>query len=268
MTESNSNISNRPISDLLQNSLTSTPCVNIGKNAEVRVATEILVQHLETFTDSVVVLDGINPIGMIGGKEIIRGIYKNPSSDFFEMTQVGDIADKRLNVITGDTKLNELIILWKEIGRIFAVINTRNNDYSVLSAKKILEIGINTNIEFHISEMPKKKIITFDKDATFGNIIKQMLENKTRKILLEGTNQFINDRIILEAIEKFDYLISNDNFLDMPVSMVSLENAEIVSNDLVLSEISKIMYEMPQPLIIHKDQVITPWDICLSLERR
>ena len=268
MTESNSNISSQPIDVLLQNSLTSTPCVNIGKNTTVRVATEILVQNLEDFTDSGVVRDGTNPIGMIGGKEIIRGVYKNPSSDFFEITKVGDITDKRLNVITEDTKLNELILLWKEVGRIFAVINTKNDDYSVLSAKKILEIGINNDIEFYISEIPKKKIITCDKDATFGSIIKQMLENKTRKIMLEDTQQFITDRIIIEAIERFDYLIDNDNFLDMPVSVIPLENAKIVSDDVSLSEISKIMYEMPQPMVIHEDQVITPWDICLALERK
>ena len=94
-----------------------------------------------------------------------------------------------------------------------------------------------------------------------------MLENRTRKILLEGTNQFINDRIIIESIEKFDYLLGNDNFLNIPVSIVSLEDAKVVSDDLNLSEISKIMYDMSQPLIIHEDSVISPWDICMALAK-
>jgi len=97
--------------------------------------------------------------------------------------------------------------------------------------------------------------------------MKLMLENKNRKVLLEGTNQFINDRIILETIEKFDYLLGNDNFLDIPVSVVSLEDAKVVSEDLSLSDISKIMYEMSQPLVIHEDRVISPWDICLAIDR-
>jgi CBS domain-containing protein len=227
----------------------------------------MLVQYLETFTDSVVVRDGTKPIGFIGGKEIIRGVYKNPSSDFFEMKQVGDITDNRLIVVTADTNVNKLISLWKEVGRAFSIIDMGNDDYSVISVKKLLEIGINNSTEFHISEIPKKKIITFDKDATFGDVMKLMLENKTRKILLEGTNQFINDRIIIETIEKFDYLLGNDNFLDIPVSVVSLEVAKVVSEDLSLSDISKIMYEMSQPLVIHEDQVISPWDICLALDR-
>jgi len=267
LTESDSIISNRSLSELLQNSLTSTPCVNIRKNAKVRVATGMLVQYLESFTDSVLVRDDTKPIGVIGGREIIQGVYKNPTSDFFEMKQVDEIADKRLNVVTPDTTLKELILLWKEVGRAFAVVDMGNDDYSVISVKKLLEIGINNSFDFHISEIPKKKIITFDRDATFENIIKLMLENRTRKILLEGTDQFINDRIIIEAIEKFDYLLGNDNFLDIPVSVVSLENAKVVSDDLNLSEISKIMYDMSQPLIIHEDRVISPWDVCMALEK-
>jgi len=265
LSESNSTISERPLSELLQDSLISTPCVNVRKNAKVRVVAGMLVQYLETFTDSVVVRDGVKPIGVIGGREIIQGVYKNPSSDFFDMKLVEDIADSRLNIITPDTSIKELISLWRGVGRAFTLINMGNDDYSVISVKKLLEIGINNDFEFYISEIPKKKIVTFGQDATFGDIMKLMLENKTRKILFEGTNQFINDRIIIETIENSDYLLSTENFLDIPVSVAPLEEAKVVSEDLSLSDISKIMYEMSQPLIIHEDRVISPWDICIAL---
>jgi CBS domain-containing protein len=260
-------ISNHPLSVLLQNSLTSTPCVNVRKNAKVRVVTGMLVQYLETFTDSVVVRDDTTPIGVIGGREIIQGVYKNPSSDFFEMNFVEDIADRRLKVATPDTSLKELISLWREVKRAFAVINTGHDDYSVVSAKKLLEIGINNKIEFNISEMPKKKIVTFHEDATFGDVMKLMLENKCRKILLEGTTQFINDRMIIETIEKFDYLLNKKSFLDIPVSVLTLEDAKVISEDLSLLDISKIMYEMSHPLVVYEEQVISPWDICMVLEK-
>ncbi|MFQ5782095.1 MAG: CBS domain-containing protein [Nitrosopumilus sp.] len=267
MTASKSIISNSTLGELLQNSLTSTPCVNVRKDAKVKVAAGMLVQYLETFTDSVLVRDETKPIGVIGGREIIRGIYKNPSSDFFEMKQVEEIMDSRLNVVTADTNLNILISLWKEVGRAFAVINMGNDDYSAISVKKLLEIGINNDVNFHISEIPKKKIITASKDVTFGEVMKLMLENKTRKIMLEGTNQFINDRIIIETIEKFDYLLGHENFLEVPINVTSFADAKVVSEDLSLSEISKEMYEMSQPLIVHEDRVISPWDVCMVLGR-
>ena len=225
----------------------------------------MLVQYLETFTDSVVVRDGVKPIGVIGGREIIQGVFKNPSSDFFDMKLVEDIADSRLNVIAPDTSIKELISLWRGVGRAFTLIDMGNDDYSVISVKKLLEIGINNDLEFHISEIPKKEIVTFGPDATFGEVIKLMLENKTRKILFEGTNQFINDRIIIETIEKLNYLLDTENFLEIPVSIAPLEEARVISENLNLSEISKIMYEMSQPLVIHEDRVISPWDICMAL---
>ena len=154
-------ISEHTLSYLLQNSLTSTPCVNVRKNAKVKVVTGMLVQYLETFTDSVVVRDGTKPIGVIGGREIIQGVFKNPSSDFFEMKMVEDITDNRLNIVTPDTNIQELISLWKNVGRAFAVIDMGNDDYSVISVKKLLEIGINNNLDFCISQIPKKKLVSF-----------------------------------------------------------------------------------------------------------
>jgi len=267
LTGSNSFISKAPLSELLGNSLISTPCVNVRKNAKVKVVGGMLVQYLETFTDSVVVRDNTKPIGVVGGREMIQGVYKNPSSDFFEMKFVEEVMDNRLNVVTPDTTLKELISLWKAVGRAFAILNVGNDDYSVISSKKLLEIGINSNPDFHISEIPRKKIVTFDPDATFGDVMKMMLENKSRKIMAKGTNQFINDRIIIETMEKLDFLVGKDNFLEIPVEIVSLENAKEISDDLSLSEISKIMYDMSQPLIVHEDRVISPWDICMALEK-
>jgi CBS domain-containing protein len=260
-------LSDRPLSELLENSLTSTPCANVRKNAKVRVVAGMLVQYLESFTDSVVVRDDTAPIGVVGGREIIQGVYKNPTSDFFELNLVEDIADNRLKVVTADSSLKELISLWKAVKRAFAVINVGHDDYSVISAKKLLEIGANYESDFHISEIPKKKIVTLDQDATFGDAMKLMLENKSRKIILQGTDQFINDRIIIESIEKFDFLLGRDNFLDVPLNVVSLENVTKVSEDLNLSEISKVMYGLSHPLVVYEDSVITPWDICMVLEK-
>ncbi len=267
MEPSNSSISDRSLGELLGNSLTSTPCANVRKDARVKVVSGMLSQYLESFTDSVVVRDMTTPIGVVGGREIIQGVFKNPTSDFFELNFVEDIADKRLKVISADLSLKKLISIWKEVKRAFALINLGNDDYSVISAKKLMEIGANYESDFHISEIPKKKIVTLNQGATFGDAIKLMLENKSRKIILHETNQFINDRIIIESIEKFNFLLNQRNFLDIPLGSVALEEVLKINEDLTLSEISKIMYNRSHPLVIYEESVITPWDICLALEK-
>jgi CBS domain-containing protein len=259
-------ISERPLSELLGNSLTSTPCVNVGTKARVKVVTGMLVQYLESFADSVVVRDDVAPVGIIGGREIIQGVYKNPTSEFFEMNFVEDIMDNRLKLITADSNLQKLIEVWKSVNRAFAAINVGHDDYSAIAAKKILEIGINFETDFHISQFPKKKTITFDKEATVGEVMKLMLENKSRKIVQKNSNLFLNDRTIIEAIENFDYLLGRDNFLDIPAKVLHFEPAKIVSDDLNLSEISKILYESLHPLVIYEESPITRWDVCLALK--
>ena len=76
-----------------------------------------------------------------------------------------------------------------------------------------------------------------------------------------------NGLIIIETIEKFEYLVNTENFLEIPISVVTLEDAKVVTEDLSLSEISKMMFEMSHPLVIHEDSPISPWDICMVLDK-
>ena len=71
-------IYNQTLKDLLPLSLSSTPAVSIRKENEMWVATGMLIHYLESFTDSLVVTEGDEkPIGIIGGKEVIKNIFEN-----------------------------------------------------------------------------------------------------------------------------------------------------------------------------------------------
>ncbi len=261
-------ISERSLSSLLQNSLTSSPCFSIEKNTKVRVAVGMLIHYLESFTTSLVVRDDRHrPIGFIAGKIIIENLIKNPTADFLDNTKVEDIMEKDVFVVTPQTKLGDLLSKWVQTHRAFALIKNRFGDYSSLSVRKLLEIAAKCKTTHAISEMPKNKVITFKKDDTIGDVMNSMLDNKTRKLLLEGSSQFIDDRVILEKIKKeLEYLHGVDNFLDLPINPLQLPKAQVISEDMTIPEISKIMYSMVYPYVIFKDQVISPWDICLSLQ--
>jgi hypothetical protein len=112
-------------------------------------------------------------------------------------------------------------------------------------------------------DLPKKIPITFKKDDTLGAIINSMFKNKTRKILLENSNKYLNDRIIIETItEKMKYLKETDDFLNMPARIIELEEARVIFDDLRINEVSAMMYDMEHPYVIYKDWIVTPWDIC------
>ena len=259
-------ISQMSLADLFGDSLTSSLCVNIEKGTKTWVATGMLVQQLESFTDAVVVRDNDKPVGIVGGKDVISKLIEQPTSNLFYKTNVEDIMEKRWPTVSKKTKLYELMEFWKNTRRAFAAIPNEFLDYSAISAKKLLEVGKKIKTDISISELPEKKLVTFSKDAAIGDALNLMLENNTRRLVLENSNKFINDRIILEKIsEELKYLQDVENFLDVPISDFKLEKLREISEDLSISEVSKIMYEMEHPCVIFRNKIITPWDICLIL---
>lgn len=261
-------IRNQTLKDLLPYSLSSTPAVSIRKENKMWMATCMLMHYLESFTDSLVVTEeDEKPIGVIGGKEVIKNIFENPSADFFDKITVEQVMDKNLIIISEKIKLEELFEKWKQTRRAFSIIPNNLGGYSAISGRKLLEICANCITDVTISELPKKEIITFNRTDTMKDIISLMLQNNTRRLVLKNTNMFINDRLIIQTIaQKFDFF-RNVKFLDhMITESFNLEEAKKISKDTNLAEISKIMSVMVHPCIIFQDQLITPWDICAALQ--
>jgi hypothetical protein len=264
--EKNLPISDYSLNDLLSNTLTTVPAVSTTIYDRVWETTGMLVHHLESFTDSLVVTDEARPVGLVGGVEIMCGILKTPTFDFFNNTLVGKIKNDGLIVTTADTKLSDLLKQWKDTGRAFAIIPNQYHGYSAISARKLLEVGMLCNTDITINDMAKKRISTFKQNQTVKEIINKMFENKTRRLVLENTTQFLSDRIIIEKISTdLNYLHDVDNFLDMKANIFKLEDAKIISYDMKIPELCKKMYGMLHPYVMTKDQVISPWDIIMVL---
>jgi predicted transcriptional regulator len=256
-------LADRTLRELLPETLTYSLCIHIEKGKEVWVVAGMLAQYLESATDSVLVVDAGKPVGVIGGKEIMENLLENPTSSLFYGTKVEDIMEVNPLIITDDTKYRDLMKHWQQRGRAYAIIANEWGHYSAISAKKILEIGMRCKTNLSISDLPKKSLITFKKDDVMGSIIKSMFENKTRKILLENSNKYLNDRIIVETItEKMSHLKEMDYFLNIPANIIELEEARVIFDDLKINEVSAMMYDMEHPYVIYKDWTVTPWDIC------
>lgn len=256
----------RSLKDLLPQTLTNNLCIHIEKGKEVWVVAGMLAQYLESVTDSVLVLNEKIPVGTIGGKEIMENLLKNPSSNLFYGTNVEDIMEPNPLIVPETILYKDLMAKWKERGRAYAAMVNEWNAFSAISAKKILEVGMRCMTNLSITDLPKKTPVTFKFDDTMEFIIKSMFQNKTRKILLENSHKYINDRIIIETIsEKMNYLQDIDYFLNIPANVIELEEAKLIYDDLKINEISAIMYDMDHPFVIYKDHIITPWDICECL---
>ena len=261
-------ISEKSLGDLFPDVWSFPLCVNIEKGIEVWVVTGMLVEYLESFTDSVVVREDYKPIGIIGGYDVLNTLRKNPTNDFFHQNKVEDIMMKDLPIVTMKTQLGTMIMDWKDSRRAFSVIPNALGDFSCISAKFLIKIGMFCKTDFLISQIPKKKLVTFKSSDTIGDIINSMFENKARRLVLENTNQFVSDRIILEYIsEKLNFLKGVDSLMDMPASLLELEQARTINDDVSLDQLCRVMSEMEHPYVIYKDKVFSPWDVCEALTR-
>lgn len=263
-------ISELSLEELFGRTLTDTSCMYIDKGREVWVATEMCAQYLESAVDSIVVTDEDGqPIGIVGGYDLLDHLRKNPTRESQYLTKVGDIMFRDLPQIERETALGELIGNWKNSRRAFAYLPNESGDYSPISARKMLEIGMKYRFDVSISSMPTTKtVVSFQRYDTLGNILDLMFQNKTRKVMLQDSNQFISDRLILGEVSRVLKFQENlEYFLDLPVKQLTLGYAREINEDVSLSRLCSLMDKMGHPYIVYKgNTVITPWDVCLALQ--
>jgi hypothetical protein len=172
---------------------------------------------------------------------------------------------KGIPIVEKETKLKDLIEKWKDSRRAFAITPNKFG-YSPVSARRMLEVGVKCKTDITASSLPKKKIVTFEPDDTLGRVIDLMFENNTRKLLLEYSDQFISDRLILEEISRIlKFQPDVENLLDIPVNQIELDEVKVIKDDLTLNRLCAIMYKMDHPYIFYKDIAISPWDVTVTL---
>jgi len=262
-----SRISELTLEEMLSDSLTDTPCVYLNEEREVWVATEMCVQYLESTVDSIVIRNNdLTSVGIVGGYDLLNHIRKNPTRDFQYENKVKEIMFEKVPIVEKETRFSDLMEKWKKSRRAFAITPNSFQGYSPISARKMLDVGIRCQSNISISSIPQKKIVTFGLDDSLGKIIDLMFENNTRKLLLEYSNQFISDRIILEEISKMlKFNPEIENFLEIPVNQIELQNVTVLKEDINLNQMCLMLYRMDHPYLIYKDISVSPWDICLTL---
>jgi len=255
------------LEELFPETLTETVCVNIDEGREIWVATLMCAQYLESTVDSIIVRDhGFKPIGIVGGYDLLDHLRKNPTRDFQYRTKVGEIMFKDFPQVDKKTKLIDLVEIWKKSRRAFAVILNDFGDCSTVSARKMIKVGARCKSDISVSSMDKKKIVTFRPDDSLGKILNLMYENKTRKLMLDNTNQYISDRLILGEISNtLRFQADIEYFLDIPANQFKLENAKVITEDLNFDQLCSMMEKMDYPYVVFDGTVVTPWDVCLTL---
>lgn len=257
------------LGDLFGPSLTDTSCVYIGKTEKVAAAVQICAQYLESVADSVLVMSGDNPVGLVGGFELLYNLKENPKREWQYMTTVEEIMYDKVPRPSARTRLRTILDEWKATRRAFACVQNQSG-YSPLSARKFLELGMRLDGSIFLSSIPKTThAAVFSHKSNLGDILDLMFKYNTRKLLLEGSSHFISDRLILNRLLRaLNFQENVEFFTDLSVKELPLGYARVIEDDIELNRLCVLMDKMDHPYVVfrNEDTVISPWDICLAFE--
>lgn len=255
------NLNQCTVEEIMPHLLVYSSMATIEGKEKIWIATSMLVRLLASHTNNLVVMESDTPVGMIGSKELLNGIYENPTHEFFSEHVVHELMNKGLDIISPKTKVDDLLNKMSYFGRDFALVQTTDGEFSTISARRLLEVGILCDTRIKVSDMPAKKIITFQKEDTVGFLIREMLQNNTDVVILEHTPLFVTPQIIFEKISELNYLDGIDNFLDSKISTLNLKSGRIIPDNITVPEMCKIMLSMKNSFVMTQNNVLTPWDL-------
>ncbi|SRR5579875_568331 len=253
------------IEQILPHLLVYSSMASIGLKERMWVATSMLSRFLQTFTNNLVVMEGDAPVGMLGGREVLKAFSKNPTRSFFFSSGVEDVMNRQLYIASPKTKVSDLLKKMQQIQRDFALVKNDDGNYSTISARRLLEVAILCATHMKVSDMPTRSIPTFGRDDTIGTIVTKMVRDGTEIMILENTPQFVNPHIIFEKILQLNYLENIENFFDMKAITLNLRNGKIISENTTIPEMCKIMLGMKHTFVMTSRNVLTPWDLVFAL---
>jgi hypothetical protein len=253
--------------ELLPYSLVSSPISSIGGTDNVWIACSMLSRVSDT-TNNLVVLEKEFPLGIIGAREILKGLLKNPTPFYFQDILSQDIMNRRFYVDTRNVKLDKLL---KQMGKAkseFIIIQNSIQSFSSFSFREILEIGALCKTNFEASELPEQKIKIFRRDDSIEELIKSLIYDDTELLLLEDESLFIDHMTIIEKITgDLKYLKNCGDFLDLNASIFKLERPKLIPSKLIFSEICQTMIYMKHPYIMTENKILTPKTILEILSK-
>jgi hypothetical protein len=266
-TGKNLELQNCLFDELLPYSLSSSPISSIGNTDNVWIANSMLSRVSDT-TNNLVVIEKEFPLGIVGAKEILNGLLKNPTPYYFHDITSQEIMNRQFYLDTRKIKLEKLLEQMYKTKSDFIIIQNSKQSFSSVSIREILEIGALCKTNFDATNLPSQKIKIFKRDDTIEDLIKSLLHENTEVLILENESLFIDHMTIIEKIAgDLNFLKDCGNFLDLNASIFNLERPKLIPEKLSVSEICQIMLYMRHPYVMTSNQLLTPKSILQILSR-
>ena len=253
--------------DLLPQSVKSSPISSLSGDDNLWIATSMLNRVSDT-TDHVVVIEKEYPSGIISTREILKGVLKNPTLNFFEKTLANKIMNRKFYLDTRSAKLTKILSQMNEVNCTFSIIQNSKYDFTSISYREILEIGSMCQIENSVELETRKKIAKCTRTDSVEDVIKLLTDDKIELLQLEGESLILDRKSVIQNIvTKLNFLDSVDNFLELNATIFQFQSPKLIPDNLAFPEICKLMLDMQFPYLITSKRIWTPLDVMEILSK-
>lgn len=244
--------------EVLPYSILSNPISTISTHDNIWIAAAMLARISDATNNLVVIEDGF-PIGTIDAKQIVSGLQKNPTAKYFEKS-VSKIMSPDFYIDSRNVNISSILKRMNKTKNFFTVIENDKANFSQFSIKQVLEVGSLCRSDITVSDIPGRKIRTFDRDERINDVIRRLENEPIGLLALKDDIAFISYEVLLEKIKELN-TPQNDKIFDLSASTLKTITPTLISEKLSLAEICKVMLSLRYPYVMTQDQIITPEDI-------
>ena len=244
--------------EVLPYSLLSIPVSTITPHDNAWIAASML-SRISDVTNNLVVIEDEFPIGTINTTEIIDGLQKNPTPEFFAQN-ITKIMNADFYIDSRTVNISEILNRMGRSKNPFTIIQNDKTSFSQFSIKQVLEIGALCRTDFDGASFSQKRVATFARDDTIKDVIEKLKKEQGEFVQLEGEFSFVNNEIILEKLKEL-HDTQNENLLGLSASTLKTITPILISDKLSLAEICRIMLSAGHPCVMTQNRIITPRDV-------
>lgn len=244
--------------EVLPYSLLSIPISTITPHDNVWIASSML-SRIGDVTNTLVVIEDEFPIGTISANEIIDGLQKRPTGEFFSES-VTKIMNADFYIDSRTVNIKGILDRMGKSQNPFSIIQNDKTSFSQFSIRQTLEIGALCKTDFGAGSFEKRRIASFRRDDTINDVIERLKKEQSEFVMLEGEFSFVNHDIILEKLKELNNT-QNENIVNLSASTLKAITPVLISEKSSISEICKIMINAKNPCVMTSDRLITPRDV-------
>lgn len=244
--------------EVLPYSLLSIPISTITPHDNVWIASSML-SRIADVTNTLVVIEDEFPIGTITATEIIDGLQKRPTSEFFS-ENITKIMNADFYIDSRTVNIKGILDRMCKSQNPFSIIQNDKTSFSQFSVRQTLEIGALCKTNFNAGSFEKRRISSFKRDDTIKDVVDRIKKEHSEFVMLEDEFSFVNYDVILEKLKELNNA-QNENIVNLSASTLKTITPVLISEKSSISEICKIMINARHPCVMTPDRLITPSDV-------